>query len=354
MGLFDAIGSIIGGFQDNAEQRGVNRTNRDIAQENLQAQREMTDKQINFSKEENALQRAVAERILQIQLEGTTDAAGNKVHYVPGKGFVTQLSPQDAQLLKANQKNALLEATQGAERYRRESAANELGRNDARGLARTFAGELAQPNSLTPASVRAMLLRERSGAVNRAYDDTTNAASRDATRTGLSGSGTTRLLDSIAKQRANAQLDATGGIDLESTDYARKAKNEDRSNLVNALQSTTALASGIASPVDSSAQLLATLANQAASAGGKAGNAGSLFQGTKGITGINTPQLNYQATPNGGSGKISTGIGNALSSLGLDDWLKQEGSNLINGRGYGSKTVDESQGLPWLNNQGGF
>jgi hypothetical protein len=354
--VVNGITDFVGQRQQTDDINDTNATNVGMARENLAAQEKMADKQISLTKEENALQRAVAERILQIQLQGTTDASGNRVYYVPGKGFVTKLSPRDAELLKANQKNALLESTVGAERYRREAAANELTRNDARGLSKKFTSELEQPSSITPASVRAMLLRERTGAVNRAYDDSTDAAARQATRTGLSGGATTRLFDSIAKQRANAQLDATGGIDLESTEYARKANNEDRSSLINALQNTTAMSTGANAPVDSSSQLLATLANQAASQGGKAGNAGTLFQGTKNITGIQAPQLNYTQPYNPHAGGTTFALGDSVANALNSDVGKSVISGLTNmykGAPYsapaGSKGVD---GLPWLGNQG--
>ena len=90
-GLVAAAASIGGSLLNRKSADDAKDANMTIAANNLALQRELLDKQLEFTREENALQRAVADRILNIQLAGTTDARGNRTFFKEGEGFVSRI-----------------------------------------------------------------------------------------------------------------------------------------------------------------------------------------------------------------------------------------------------------------------
>lgn len=307
-----------------------------ISRENMDLQRELLDKQLEFTKTENDLQRAIAERILGIQLAGTTDARGNRTFFKEGEGFITELSPTSQALVDASDQNALQNVLVEARRAQRGSAQNERLRNEAAGLASQFAGQLREP-SITPDSIESALRLARGGAVNRAFDDITEQVALQSTRT---GNESPRLLEALADQRANALLDATGSIPLEALQSSQTLNNSKIANLMNAFTAANSAASNIGNVAVQPPTLIDALANQSAASLGKVGAAGSLFQGTKGFQPATVPQNSFVAQPGqqgqvfADAGKFVTGLGSELETLfGKNDFASQIGPDITTNRG---------------------
>jgi len=89
MGLGGIIGSVIGAgasligaSKASKSASQTNRTNEQIAADNLEAQQQQLDQQLAFTKEENNIQREIAQFLLDIQLQGTTGPSGERVNFL--------------------------------------------------------------------------------------------------------------------------------------------------------------------------------------------------------------------------------------------------------------------------------
>lgn len=181
-----AISSIMGGqaASDTAQ------TNADISMLNYYAQQQAA-----------AQQQSEARRQQQEGKLGTTDATGNRTYFVPGQGWVTDLTPQQEELMRlteGEQRRQLLDETARNERVS-ERGDTRRGREDTN--ATEAEREMRAVRRPDESALRDLLLARGAETRNRQADRAGDASARAAIR----GGGTNAA---SVKQGARAEADA--------------------------------------------------------------------------------------------------------------------------------------------------
>lgn len=332
MGLGAAIGiasigaSLIGSKKASDSARQANDTNAQISADNLALQQEQLEQQLQFTREENDIQRAIAQMLLDIQLQGTTGPSGETVSFQEGKGFVTELPPVLQAILEASQANQLQQQAVQAPRAQQEQSRAAGRRGQIGGIAESLIGQLQDPG-VSAQTIEGLLQTSRSGAVNSAFDDSLGDVITQSLRTGGQPS---QLVGELAKQRAQALTETTGSLPLEALRESRGINAAQRGDLLNALASAQSLAAPTGLVAPGAPPIVAALSNQAAGGGSRAAQAANLFRGTLGFPNI-TPQNTFRSQVDPNAGKFETSIGNALAGL-----FKQFGGSGGGGSSFGS------------------
>jgi hypothetical protein len=161
---------------------------------------------------------------------GMTDANGNRVHFVEGVGWVTELS---------DEQNALREGYQQEELDQLGDLKKKRGVLDAnlkrQGREDTVASQLLdafQRVHRTPESQLEGILNETSTkALNKQYDTTLADAMRSAVRSGSSNSG--KVAAAIGKERGDSLRDAFLNNRASALQMGDEQYNNERANLAN-------------------------------------------------------------------------------------------------------------------------
>lgn len=194
-GIIGGVGGLLGGlFGDDANEEAAG-----VARQNLKFQRE------------------IANRILDAQLGSFVDARGNTVRYDPAtKTWTTDVTPITQSLIEAGDAEQLQRLTSDAALRRSGMGANATRRADEGALADALLDQFGGPSPYSRESLEGLLSKSAMFGIDDAYDGVIQDFSRQALRTGSTGTGTT--LAGLASQRAkdtsraltDAQLQAYG------------------------------------------------------------------------------------------------------------------------------------------------
>lgn len=153
---------------------------------------------------------------------GSTDASGNRTYYKEGEGWVTELS-DDQQALSDRFYNQELPERQG--QFDRKAEASRTNHDMAGSLLEQF-NRVYKEN---PAEVEAMLYEVATRGIGEASNDTTEAAMRQAARTG--NSGIDKIMSGISKANMEARGNARMQAKLQAGDYSDQKYNQQRGQL---------------------------------------------------------------------------------------------------------------------------
>lgn len=188
-GMGGSIGAALIGAE---EQDSANQWNWATNERNIRAQEEQQRKA-----------RAFADMLRAEEKLGSTDATGNRTHFVEGQGWVTDLAPRAQQLLDYFYNQELPERQR---QFLRGAHASRENMDVAGALLDEFR-RVAMEN---PADVEALLYSVANRGITESINDATEAAMRSSMRAGSSNAGD--ILASLAKEsieaRQNAAVDA--------------------------------------------------------------------------------------------------------------------------------------------------
>lgn len=190
-----ALSSVIGGIGANR----ANQQNAQIAMMNYYAQRE-------------AQRRAEAEAFRQrseAQL-GTTDAAGNRTHFVPGVGWVTDLDPEQQAIQQASEQEMLRQLQTEAARAGEVSDTAETRRGREDTLATEGEREFRQARRPDEEALRQLFLARGAATRNQSADRAGNAVARQNIRAG--GRNAAQLVQG-ARASADAESARSAGVE---------------------------------------------------------------------------------------------------------------------------------------------
>jgi hypothetical protein len=157
---------------------------------------------------------------------GATDAKGNRTHFVPGVGWVSELSDTSKSISDAQDKEQLATLTHDLP-MRRAQLDKNAERQGAEGIAADGLLEQFRRQSIQrtdPQTIERMLYAAKSRGVNEAADGAQNAASRQAIRSGTSNTGA--ILASLSRERNKALGEAAEDAKIASWDYDPGAKKK--------------------------------------------------------------------------------------------------------------------------------
>lgn len=155
--------------------------------------------------EQQFYQRSMAQNLMHKQDQGFTDAMGSRTHYVPGKGWVVDLSGDASGLQNAQNAETLKEIANDQSVKRNilnQNAGRQAGESDYAGA---ILNDMRNQRYTNPTNLYYSLVGEGAKGVNEAYDNTQHALSMDALRTRSSSAAP--ILYGLARDRAGALSD---------------------------------------------------------------------------------------------------------------------------------------------------
>lgn len=166
---------------------------------------------LNYYEQIAARQRAEAEaRRQQSEAKlGQTDAAGNRTYFVPGVGWVTDLSDTQQQIQDMSEQEQLRQLSQGARDERVQERANDR-RNREDTSATEAEREFRAARRPDKESLRQLFLARGGAERNRVADRAGESVARSATRTGGTNAAAVRQ---GARAAADADSARQAGID---------------------------------------------------------------------------------------------------------------------------------------------
>jgi len=194
-GMFGAAGSIGAAFIAADAQNTATHTNWAIALMNY------------YSRERERWEAKMeAKRVERKQDEGFTDADGNRTSYVPGQGYVVDVSPEQEALKGRIYAEQMARLGPDAQRRRQQQQRNEIRQIGEGDRANALFDQMRKVPPKQASTIENLLFDAAGKSINRGYDDVTAVATRQALRTKSSNAG--KLLEEIGKQRSNAIKDA--------------------------------------------------------------------------------------------------------------------------------------------------
>lgn len=317
--ILSFVGDVAGANKAAGAQKDANAVNREIAELNADLQRELLDEQLAYAREINEYQRQQAERILGIQLEGQTDALGNKVGYVEGEGFVTQLNPIAQALAGLQQDTSLQQTRNFAQQSPLVNALiedNNLRRGREGAASDAFLSQLTGPSPYNVDTIRSNLRTAARQGVNEQFGDLENAIIRQSLR---SGSGASSALAEIGKQRGSTLAQALTNAEIQAPAQAEDLNNSRTNRLSGLVRALSGLGAGITNPAATGGNTLAdALSSAGSTTSNLLANTGNLFRGQQSFNPATVPQVNYsQPVSNSASvfGSIQDSATNLFESL---------------------------------------
>lgn len=194
---------------------------------------------IQSQERENFLRRVLADRLLNIQLQGGEDAFGNATRFIPGRGFVVELDPRVQQIQNASLREQLMRTTRDADIRREGLEANAVRRREEGAIANTlrdrFVRELQDPHT-NESDLFRLLLASGQGAAQQESDRILQQVLRQNLRAGGSSSAAANILSQFANDAATRRQDAAVSARLAAITGAEDINNTrlgNRSNLMN-------------------------------------------------------------------------------------------------------------------------
>lgn len=267
------------------------------------AQQNALQAQIAEQRRADFLNRIRADRALDIQLEGGTNAAGDTTRYIPGRGFVTTPSPSTAAGISASRGEERLRNTQDAARNRdiaEQTFSTRLDDlQDAGGLRETFRRR-GSTGSL-PTQARAQERNIATRGVNATSDQTENAVLTQLMR---SGQRVQPALASFTGPRRDAIASAISGADARAANTTA-TQDDQRTLIANLLNQF--LARGTRAPTDTYTPTNVDRSADAALSGAQ-GRAASIVPAI--LASGATRAVNIPVDPT--AGLLATGVGSSI------------------------------------------
>lgn len=275
-----------------------------INERNLRAQKKQQQNAIDY-----------ADKIRGEQHLGATDALGNTTKFVPGKGWVSTLSPEQQKLYDYFFKQELPERRAQFQRGAEASRNND-------DVARGLLAEFRRIQRETPMDAANQLYYSSTRGASDANREMMEAAMRQAARTG--NSNVAGIMAQMGRQSMDQRAAARQNADIQAEDYVNDKYNSARSGLANLYQMFLAQAG---KPLDPSFDptgipqnansLMNVLSNQAQQGNSMGFNSRS----------VPAPQM-ANIEPNNAWANAAGAIGSSLSGLGTRlGGLNQQASN---------------------------
>lgn len=225
-----AGGSVLGAFGESE----ANETNREIGLLNYYAQ-ERARKQAIQEAERNWRDR---QKLMGESKLGTTDELGNRRHFVPGVGWVTDLSAESEGDLDQRQGVARAQLEEQMRvlgedlPLRRSQMKSNFDRQNTEGVvASGLLNEFKNTTKQDPSVLENVIYGRKARNINEAFDSTASSAMRTGLRTGASNSG--RIMADIASKRARELEDAGDEAYVTSRSQSENDFNSRRGNVAN-------------------------------------------------------------------------------------------------------------------------
>jgi hypothetical protein len=257
---------------------------------------------MNYAQQQQARSDAMREAQRQrkdAQL-GTTDANGNRTYFVPGQGWVTELTNGQKVIQKASEAEQTRQLTEEASRNERNSKRGNERRNREDTFATEADRELRSVRKGDEAGLRDLLLARGSETRADAADAAGNAVSRQAVRGG--GTNAAALMQG-ARAASDASSARQAGVDaqLQARQTIGREFNDDRASATGMLDYFRKMSTG------------GTAAPNLAGIRGPANNQGGIDQSNRGLLAVmnRAPQLDYQSANHAMTDGIA-GVGSAI------------------------------------------
>lgn len=256
-------------------------------------------------------QQRIADQQMELQTAGTRTARGDTTRYVPGVGWIEELSPGSRLLQGASDKEQLLRNTEDANRSREGRRQNFARRQEESSAADTLLREYRGVQGRSRAGVEGALAERNLAAVQDPLDSTRQAVQMQALR---SGSGAANVLDALSQRGRLGTRSALAEARVQAPQVYEDEQSSRKSNTLNQYNTLATRASNtddvpfeasnIADNLDLGAARSRALAPQF---GGVASAA--LARGGAGVL----DALQRQTQPNYGAAAF--GVGSSLSGL---------------------------------------
>ncbi len=193
---------------------------------------------IQSTERENFLQRIMANRLLDLQLQPTTDAFGNRAEFIPGVGFTTTPAPAVKTLQDASIREQTQQLTTDAGRQREgRGRAAELGRRES-GTANQLLSEFLRivSNPQDANELFQLLLGSGQQAFQGEQDRQLQQVLRQNLRSGGSAESGGNIIAKFASQGAGQRRDAAVDARLKSitgADQINQSREGNAANLFN-------------------------------------------------------------------------------------------------------------------------
>lgn len=269
---------------------------------------------IQSTERENFLQRIMAERLLNLQLQPTTDAFGNKSEFIPGIGFVATAAPAVKTLQDASIREQTQQLTTDATRQREgRSRAAQLGRRES-GTANQLLSQFLRivSNPQDAQELFQLLLGSGQQEFQGEQDRQLQQVLRQNLRSGGSAQSGGNIIAKFASQGAGQRRDAAVDARLQSitgADQINQSRQGSAANLFNlfAQRAQNSFGNVAFQPEQISQQASALSTGQRGNVLGASQLAAFLSRGTA----AQAPQVR----PDFGTAQFVGEAGTALSSL---------------------------------------
>ena len=212
-----AVGNIIGGIMGSKAEKAAADQNYQINLMNYYQRERERQEAIN----EARTQRAEAHL-------GQTDAQGNRVYFVPGQGWVTELSPESRQMNEVQRREEMLRLNQDLPAARQKMFENLSRQRGEENRATAIMEAMGRHRREDPREVTARRNLAAAEGINQGFDETENAMFRELIRSGSSGVGKAAARSGAARGEAlrKAFLENQSGAKAESDEaYERGIAN---------------------------------------------------------------------------------------------------------------------------------
>lgn len=233
---------------------GLQRELFELQKETSQWQQDYLTEQQGYQRENDAYNRSVFEDALARQLEGRTTREGS-TKYVPGQGWVTELSPTSEKIAQGNDRELLRQLTVGAQRNEA-TEANKFDQNiaadtDATRLRKDF-GDVQRQD---PQALARMLLAASTSGRNERMDEVEGMVNMAGIRRGAGADSLMRQISDRANSGADAYGKAAAKAKLDALGYVDSKYNADRSNTAELYNMFASRAGASASPTPSNVSI---------------------------------------------------------------------------------------------------
>ncbi len=162
---------------------------------------------------------------------GSTDASGNRVHFVEGVGWVTDLSPEQRALQELYQKEETAQLSNDLPKRRQILDANVERQGRENNYSSALFDAMQRTQRADPREIENQLNQASTAGITQGFDSALEDAMRAAVRTGASNSG--KVASQIGEQRANALRDAFMNNKLNAKGQADEQYDTERANIAN-------------------------------------------------------------------------------------------------------------------------
>lgn len=175
--------------------------------------------------------KAAARENKREQQLGVTDGQGNRTRFVPGKGWVVELSDGSQRLLDLQEQEQLNVLQKDLPMKRRQMERNEKRSFEDESQADTLRRDLRQVRRTDDSELEALLYSAATNKMAQAFDESQAATVREAQRTGSSNIG--KMLEGLNKNRAESYADAAMEAKLRARGSGDAEFEKKRSGLAN-------------------------------------------------------------------------------------------------------------------------